>query len=139
MPQKLDSAREAEIRADFPRYPFPAYLGIEIESLETGCARLSLKHKPELTQGMGYIHGGVLTSLCDTAVAVALFTITEEGEKILTVELKVNFLAPAAGDVLATAKILHKGRRTAVGEVDVIGADDALVAKALVTYYVYRD
>jgi acyl-CoA thioesterase len=139
MPEKLDSVREAEIRADFPRYPFPAFLGIEIESLETGCARLSLNYRPELSQGMGFIHAGAITALCDTAVAVAVFTMTEPGEKVLTVELKVNFLAPADRDIVATAKILHKGRRTAVGEVDVNGADGALVAKALVTYYVYKD
>jgi acyl-CoA thioesterase len=139
MPEKIDRIRETKIRSEFPRYQFPAYLGIEIESLETGCARLTLRHRQELTQGMGFIHGGAITSLCDTAVAVAIFTMLDEGEKILTVELKVNFLAPAGGDIMATAKILHKGRRTAVGEVDVTGADGALVAKALVTYYVYKD
>jgi uncharacterized protein (TIGR00369 family) len=88
---------------------------------------------------MGYIHGGAITALCDTAVAIAIFTMIGEDEKIVTVELKVNFLAPADGDVRATARILHKGRRTAVGEVDVTTAAGALAAKALVTYYIYKD
>ncbi len=138
MPRKIDNIREKEIRAKFPRYPFPNHLGIEIESLETGRARLSLKHRPEITQGQGFIHGGAITALCDTAVAVAIFTVHEE-ERIVTIELKINFLAPAAGDIIAEAKLLHKGRRTAVGEVDVIGADGGLVAKALVTYYINKD
>jgi uncharacterized protein (TIGR00369 family) len=136
MPEKLDRIKEDKIRSEFPRYPFPAHLGITIESLETGCARLSLRFRQELTQGTGIIHGGAITALCDTAVAVAIFTMLEEAEKILTVELSVNFLAPAGGDILATARILRKGHRTAVGEVDVIGADGALAAKALVTYYI---
>ena len=139
MPEKLNNAREEEIRAKFPQYPFPAHLGIEIISLETGRARLSLRHRLELTQGMGYIHGGAITSLCDTAVAVAIFTMLEKGEQIVTIELKVNFLAPADSDIIAEAKILHKGRKTAVGEVDVTGKGGILVAKALVTYYINMD
>jgi uncharacterized protein (TIGR00369 family) len=139
MPDKLDSAREAKIRQRFPNYPFPAHLGIEIENLEPGQATLILKHRQDITQGMGYIHGGAITTLCDTSVAVALFTMIEDDEKILTIELKVNFLEPADGDIRSTAKILHKGRKTAVGEVDVTNMSGILVAKALVTYYVYKD
>jgi len=139
MPEKLNTARESQIRREFPHYPFPAYLGIEIDTLEIGTAKLTLKHRQELTQGMGLIHGGVITSLCDTAVAVAIFTMIEPDEKILTIELKVNFLAPASGNILATARVLHKGRKTAVGEVDVVGANGELAAKALVTYYIYKD
>ena len=95
--------------------------------------------RQELTQGMGFIHGGVITTLCDTSVAVALFTMIEDDEKILTIELKVNFIAPADGNIRSTAKILHKGRKTAVGEVDVTSMSGTLVAKALVTYYIYKD
>jgi uncharacterized protein (TIGR00369 family) len=139
MPQKIDRNREEKIRQEFPRYPFPANLGIRIEDLETGCARLSLKHREEITQGMGYIHGGAITTLCDTSVAVAIFTQIDEDERILTVELKVNFIAPANGETYAIARILHKGRKTAVGEVDVTDAAGVLVAKALVTYYIYKE
>jgi len=139
MPEKLDGAIEAKIREQFPRYPFPAFLGIKIEELDFGHARLSLPIKDELTQGMGYIHGGAITSLCDTSVAAAIFTMLDDDEQILTIELKINFLAPAAGDIYAQAKILHKGRKTAVGEVDVSDLSGALIAKALVTYYISKD
>jgi uncharacterized protein (TIGR00369 family) len=139
MPEKLDSLREAKIRERFPAYPFPSLLGIEIGDLESGQASLILKNRPELTQGIGFIHGGVITTLCDSSVAAALFTLIADDDKILTIELKVNFLAPAAGDIRALAKIIHKGRRTAVGEVDVTSPDGTLIAKALVTYYIYKD
>ncbi len=139
MPEKIDENKEAMIRQRFPAYPFPALLGIEIEKLEEGRASLTLKCREELTQGMGYLHGGVLTALCDTSVAVALFTLIEEEDKILTIELKVNFLAPASGDIRSQAKIIHKGRRTAVGEVDITDKAGVLLAKGLVTYYIYRD
>jgi uncharacterized protein (TIGR00369 family) len=139
MIEKIDSIKEARIRERFPEYPFPAFLGIEIKGLASGQAELTLKCRKELTQGMGFLHGGAITTLCDTSVAVALFTLIEEEDKILTIELKVNFLAPADGDIQSLARIIHKGRRTAVGEVDVIDRARTLVAKGLLTYYIYRD
>lgn len=139
MPEKLDSARERKIRDDFPSYPFPAHLRMKIDRLETGLARIWLPFHEHLTQGLGYIHGGAITSLCDTSVGIALFTLTDEGEKILTIELKINFIAPAGGDIFSTAKIIHKGRKTAVGEVDVTDGVGVLIAKGLITYYIYRD
>ena len=139
MQEKLDRAKADEIKKRFPKYPFPANLGIEIESLDCGYAKLTLRYREELTQGLGFIHGGAITSLCDTAIGVALFTMTEPDEKILTIELKVNFIAPASGNIIAEGRILHKGRKTAVGEVSVLSPDNALIAKALITYYVYED
>lgn len=112
---------------------------MKIDRLEKGLARLALPYSEPLSQGMGYIHGGAITSLCDTSVGIALFTLTEPEDKILTIELKVNFIAPAAGEIFSLAKIIHKGRKTAVGEVDVTDASGVLVAKALITYYIYRD
>ncbi len=139
MPEKIDNIKEAKIRERFPSYPFPSLLGMEIVSLEVGQAHLFLKCRQELTQGMGYLHGGVISALCDTSVAIALFTTIEEDEKILTIELKVNFLAPADGDIHSRARIIHKGRRTAVGEVDVMDRAGTLVAKGLLTYYIYKE
>jgi len=139
MPVNLDSEKEAMIREQFPHFPFPAFLGMEIEGLQSGIAKLSLKHRPELTQGMGILHGGVVTALCDTAVGVALMTMIADDDKILTLEMKVNFLAPADDDVVSEARIIHKGHKTAVGDVEIKKPDGTLVAKALVTYYVYRD
>ena len=139
MAAELDNNREKAIRDRFPIYPFPSYLGMEIDKLDYGFARLRMKFKNELSQGAGFFHGGAITSLCDTSVGVALFTMVDEGDNILTVELKINFIAPADDDIFAEARIIHKGRRTAVGDVDVKKSDGTLVAKALVTYYVFRD
>jgi acyl-CoA thioesterase len=88
---------------------------------------------------MNVLHGGVIAAVCDSAVAFALATMVEGGEKMLTIELKVNFIAPADSDVFAEARIVHKGRKTAVGEVEVRKADNTLIAKALVTYYLYEE
>ena len=139
MSGELNHERERVIRERFPHYQFPSFLGMEIDKLGYGSARLIMKIRNELTQGMGVIHGGAIAALCDTTVGVALFTMTEKGDKILTVEMKTNFISPADSDVISEAKIIHKGRRTAVGDVEVKKNDGTLVAKALITYYIYRD
>jgi acyl-CoA thioesterase len=139
MSGKLSPQREAEIRAEFPKFPFPALAGFEIEKLEYGTSRLIVRHRDDLTQGAGYLHGGIIAALCDSSVAFALATMIEGGQDMLTIELKVNFIAPADDDIFADARIVHKGRKTAVGEVEVRKADSTLIAKALVTYYLNID
>jgi acyl-CoA thioesterase len=111
---------------------------MKIDSLEYGEACLSLKMRQELTQGTGLIHGGVISALCDTAVAMALATMIEDNESMLTLELKINFITPADGDIHSIARIIHKGRKTAVGDVEVKKEDNVLVAKGLVTYYLVK-
>lgn len=139
MPKKLSPEKEAKIRKEFPRFPFPALAGFEIDKLEYGFSRFKVRHREDLTQGMNLLHGGVVAALCDSAVAFALATMIDGGERMLTVEMNVNYIAPADDNVIAEAKIIHKGKRTAVGEVDVRRADDTLVAKSLVTYYLYTE
>ncbi len=137
MQNKLSAEKEAQIRAQFPKFPFPALIGLSIEKLKYGFARFKAAHRHELTQGMEFLHGGVISALCDSAVAFALATMIEDGERMLTVEMKINFIAPADDDIFAEARIIHKGRKTAVGEVEVRKADNVLIAKSLVTYYLY--
>ena len=110
-----------------------------LEILEYGAARMKLPFRPQLTQGQDYIHGGAITSLCDSCVALALATMIERGEYMLTIELKTNYTAPADGDIFARARIIHRGNHTAVGEVDVTKSDGTLVAKSIVTYFLYKD
>ena len=135
MPKKLSEQKERKIREEFGNFPFPAYLGLEIDRLEYGKTRLKLPFDQRLTQGQNFIHGGAIASLCDSSVAFALATMIDRGEYMLTIEFKINFTAPADSDLYADAEIIHKGNHTAVGEVDVIKSDGTLVAKSVVTYF----
>ena len=135
----LSPQKEAKIRAEFPKFPFPALAGFRIDKLEYGASRLTVRHRDDLTQGAGYLHGGVISALCDSSVAFALATMIDGGQDMLTIELKVNFIAPADNDIIADARIIHKGRKIAVGEVQVRMVDNTLIAKALVTYYLNKD
>jgi len=139
MPKKIPQEKVKKIKAEFSKFPFPSLLGVEIEHLEYGSARLKLPFRSQLTQGQNYIHGGAITSICDSAVALALATMIDKGEYMLTIELKTNYTAPADDDVFAEARIIHKGNHTAVGEVDVLKSDGTLVAKSVVTYFLNNE
>ena len=93
--------------------------------------------KRELTQDWSVAHGGAVTSLIDSAVGIALVTMLGSRDLIATVELKVNFLAPAKlGLVKVIGRIIHKGKSIAVGEAEVKDPTGKLIAKGLVTYLV---
>jgi acyl-CoA thioesterase len=95
--------------------------------------------RPELFQFQAAVHGGAIYSVADAAVAVALLTLAEPGEKALTIEGKVNFIAPVTeGEVIAEGRIVQKGRSIALGEVAVTRSDGRLCAKGLVTYTLRR-
>lgn len=114
--------------------PALQWLQPTLEELALDYCVLKLKYRPELTNGSPAIHGGVLATLADTAVAFALSTNFDGKMGFATADLTIHFLARAKSDVLARARILKKGRRVNVGEVDVLDADGRPVARALTTY-----
>jgi uncharacterized protein (TIGR00369 family) len=114
-------------------------LGIELVDLADGFARLRLPVASGLHQGYGVAHGGAITSLADSALAIALMTQIEPGQRVFTIELKVNFLMSIeSGEMIAEARVVHKGRRIAVGEVDIKDNEGRMVAKMLSTYSIGR-
>jgi len=117
--------------------PFYRHLGIDLMNLSWGRSKIRVKVRRELTQDAGVAHGGVAAALVDSAVGLALCTMLASEEFIITVELKVNFIAPAKpGTLTATGKIVHKGKRIAVGEAEVRDAKRTLIAKGLATYII---
>jgi len=109
-------------------------MGVEVPELGEGYARFTLEIRPDFHNSQGFLQGGVIAALADEAVAYALFSLVPEGEMISTVEMKINFLAPAQQGVLeAQALIRKRGRTLSLGEVEVT-QDTRLVAKGMCTY-----
>jgi uncharacterized protein (TIGR00369 family) len=135
--KKLSPALIRSLKKEIARIPFPALLGSKIERLRPGFAQIFLKHRKNLTQGYGYIHGGVLASLADTAAAFATRTLIGRDDKLVTLEMKINYLAPVQSDMKALGKVIHKGRRTVIIEVEVKDKKGTLCAKVLTTYVVF--
>lgn len=135
MKQRVRRSHLAWIRSIFPRVQFVRQMGIRISRLGSGQATLVVDTRPEHLQPQGAVHGGVIATLADTAVAMALFTLVPPMTQMATVEMSINYLTPHRGGRLrAEASILRKGKRVAVGEVDVWNSARQRVAKALVTY-----
>jgi uncharacterized protein (TIGR00369 family) len=114
--------------------PALQWLRPTLEELELDACVLKLTYRPELTNGSGAVHGGVLATLADTAVAFALSTNFDGKMGFATSDMTVHFLRRAKNDVFARARILKKGRRVNVGDVDVVDADQRPVARVLTTF-----
>jgi acyl-CoA thioesterase len=112
---------------------FLAHLGMEIVDLQPGRSLIRLPLQPHLKNSSGGMHGGAIASLIDSAGGLAARTLTHP-MTVTTVEFKVNFLAPIRhGKVSAEGRVVHRGRRLAVSEVEVRDEADRPVARGLVT------
>jgi acyl-CoA thioesterase len=119
--------------------PFWTLLGIEMLDVKKGWAKLHLPFAKKLTHPYGIAHGGVIFSLADSAVAMALLGLAEKGERFTTVEMNINYVSPfMEGNITAEARIINKGRRIALGDVDVRDDQGGLVAKCLATYTIMK-
>ena len=124
-------------KTEMNRAPYFQLLGMKVAELAEGYARLTVPVIERMNSILGALHGGVLSSLADSAVAMALFTMIETGEKPVTVELNINYLRPVQGDeAIAEARIVSRGRTIAVGDVDITDKSGRLVAKSRATYVV---
>lgn len=104
--------------------PFEEFLGMRIEEAKDGRAVLTMPFKVKLAQGKGLMHGGAVTALADTAVAMAIKSIVPEGTDFVTVEMGLKFLAAVReGVVRAEARALPQDERKIAGEADVYSGD----------------
>lgn len=127
-----------EIKLPFPPPPFWELLGIEVVEMHEGYAKLVMPFHEKLTQPYGIVHGGALFSLADSAIAIAIVSVVEPDKKLLTIEMKINYLAPVKEGLMeAEAKILRRGR-IIPAEVDIMN-NNKLVAKAIATYIILDD
>ena len=115
--------------------PYWSTIGMEVLDATPGAATVKVRYGRGLLNSNGVVHGGVVFSAADAATAVALLGLLKGGERIATIDMKINFIkAVTAHDVIAEAHILHRGIHTAVGDVTVRDSAGKLVARALATY-----
>ena len=115
--------------------PFWSTIGMEVLETSLGAATVRIRYANGLLNSNGVVHGGAVFSAADAAIAVALLSLLNGGVRIATIEMKINFVsAVEKEDVIAEARILHHGGRTAVGEATVHDGAGRLAAKGLATY-----
>jgi uncharacterized protein (TIGR00369 family) len=137
---ELNAKNAARIKRLACALPFYKHLGITLTEVNWGNAELQLNVTRKLIQSAGFAHGGVTAALIDSAVGLALCTMVGPRDRITTIELHVNFIAPAKLGLLKTkGQILHRGRRTAVGDAEVRDEDGMLISKGSATYMIIKN
>jgi uncharacterized protein (TIGR00369 family) len=114
--------------------PFVEHLGIRFTEKGNGIVRLRLDPRPEFYNSWGSVHGGVLMTMLDVALASAGRSLDEKCNGALTVEMKVNFIAAAVGPVLAEGRAQRAGRSLIFSEGELRSEDGTLLAKATGTF-----
>ena len=113
----LDPADADRVRASFARQTAMATLGIEFVAIDAGAVELRMPYAARLTQQHGFIHAGIVSTALDTACGYAAFSLMPADAAVLTVEFKVNLLAPARGEhFVFRARVLKPGRTLTVCE-----------------------
>jgi uncharacterized protein (TIGR00369 family) len=116
---------EQKVRASFARQSFMTTLGAELVSVKEGSVEIHLPFNQALGQQDGFTHAGAITSILDSACGYAALSVAREGAEVLSVEFKVNLLAPALGEVfIARAAVKRSGKTLCVCTGDAIAVKD---------------
>jgi uncharacterized protein (TIGR00369 family) len=111
----------ARVRGSFARQAAMQLIGARLSQVEPGRCVIELAVRGDLTQQHGFVHGGVVGMIADSAGGYAGFTLMPADASVLTVEYKINMLAPAAGDLLiATGEVLKPGRTLSIVRSEVV-------------------
>lgn len=113
------------VRASFELQGLMRLLGAELGRVEPGHVRITLPRRPEVSQQHGYVHAGATSAIADSAGGYAALTMMPASSDVLTVEYKLNLVAPAAGDHLeALGTVLKAGRTLTVCKLEVFAVTD---------------
>jgi len=116
---------------------FTAYCGLEPIAIEPGRFVTRVHLLAHHLQQDNFVHAGLIATLADHTAGYASYTLVPKNRRILTVEYKINFLAPARGEFLeCRARVIKPGRSLLVAESEVYavrGGEETLAAKALLT------
>lgn len=119
-PHELDAAAEARVRSSFSRQGLMRHLGAVLAEVAPGRVSIQLPFREELMQQHGFFHAGSTSAIADSAGGYAGFTLFPSDSSVLTIEFKINLLAPARGDYLeAVGSVVRSGRTLTICQLEV--------------------
>lgn len=144
--QVKDPAYAQRVQASFDRQGVMKLLGARVHRIAPGECEIHLPFRSDLTQQHGYFHGGIIGTIADSAGGYAAFSLMPEESSVLTVEYKMNLIAPGDGELLvARGSVLKAGRSLVVTRVDAVVVKDgqetlcATLLQTLMTLHGRRD
>jgi uncharacterized protein (TIGR00369 family) len=137
------SEPEARVRESFSRQGFMRHLAAEVTKLGPGECEIQVPYREEMTQQHGYFHAGVAAAIADSACGYAAYGLMPVTSSVLTVEYKINLVAPAVGETLiARARVVRSGKTLKICAADVFAVKDGkemLCATTLSTIMAMHD
>ena len=129
---------EAVIRASFARQSMMVTLGARLDRVAPGAVDITVPITDALRQQHGFAHGGLAFAVGDSAAGYSALSLQPEGFEVLTIEMKINYLAPATdGDLVAKGRVIKPGRTVVVvgadvfcGEVHIAALQGSMIVKA---------
>ncbi len=112
-----DAGYKEKVIESFERQEVMKTLNASVQTVRPGEVELKLPYQQNLTQQHGFIHAGIVSTLLDSACGYAAFSLMPEKAAVLTIEFKINLLAPAKGDWFrAVGKVKKSGKNITVTE-----------------------
>lgn len=115
---------DSRVRSSFAKQRLMQTMGASVDAVAPGRVTLRLPFREDLTQQHGFLHAGTLAALADSACGYAALTLMPRGAAVLSIEFKINMLAPAKGEVVvARGEVIRSGRNIMVCRADVVAVD----------------
>jgi uncharacterized protein (TIGR00369 family) len=128
VPPPPDPDFAVRVRASFGRQKAMALIGARLDRVEAGKVDIALPFREDLTQQKGFVHGGIIGMIADTACGYAAFSLMPANCSLVTVEYKINILAPATGALVARAEVIKPGRTLTIARAEVYAQEGTHVA-----------
>jgi len=118
--------------------PFRDMVGVTYTKVEDGYSQCVLEVDKKLLNAAGIVHGGAIYTLADSGMGAALYSLVNEDELFLTIEISIcYFKAVSSGALTCESRFIHRGKRIAVMEAEIKNGEQ-LVAKAMGTFSIYK-
>jgi uncharacterized protein (TIGR00369 family) len=134
-----DPAFAQRCRESFGRQKAMSLIGASLTVVEPGYVEIELPYRDDLTQQKGFVHGGILGMIADTACGYSAFSLMPAGCSIVTVEYKMNILSPARSALVARGQVIKPGRTLTVARGEVYADDGKHIATMQQTLMMLAD
>ena len=122
-----DPAFETRVRESFVRQKVMTLIGAELTRVQPGRVEIELPFRDDLTQQHGFFHAGIVATIADSAGGYAAYTLMPAAASVLSVEYKINLLAPADGErLVASGQVVRAGRTLTVCDLEVLALKDGV-------------